>query len=282
MSDDRDATEETEARTSQTGSAEDGGSGCALKTLGIIAAIGIAAFAAFIWIGKYTIDSTGRIVRNTVESFRPDEVVQTFTEWRELQVTGTEGNILEVATATSTERFARSTTVQMFGKNLPLGTTASEVSVPATYRYHIDLNGQWFVQTDGSRLNVSAPEIRPSLPVAFDTGGMKTRTKSGWARWDGSENLDELETTITDQLGKRAVDPETIDEVRDEARVAVAKFVRTWLVSEDAWGEGKFDELVVKFADEPTDLEVEPAWQLEDETSETDDGKAIENGDVPL
>jgi len=216
----------------------------------ILIVAGLSVFFAFVWLGKHGIDSTKGAFVEIVTAFKADEVVETFTEWRELQIEGNEGNILEVGTATSTERFTRETSLEMFGKKLPLGTTASEISVPATYRFHIDLNDEWFVTSDGDRLLVIAPKVRPSLPVAFDTGRMEKKTSSGWARWDKHENLDALEKTITTQLNSRASKPETLAKVRAESREAVAKFLKTWLVSREGWGNERFTEIVVIFSDE--------------------------------
>ncbi len=221
---------------------------------------GLVVFLSFIWLGKQGIDSTTEAVVEIVKMFNPDEVVQTFDEWRTLEASGTDGNILEVATATSTELFTRKTNLEMFGKTLPLGTTVSEISVPATYRYHIDLNDDWFVTTDGSRLLVLAPMVRPSLPVAFDTAKMQKKSQSGWARWDGDENMEELEKTITSRLSVRASDESTLEEIRDASREAVAKFVQSWLLSREAWGETKFDEISVMFEGEDAALSsMEPA-----------------------
>tara|TARA_R110002096_G_scaffold119495_8_gene258971 strand:- start:1855 stop:2667 length:813 start_codon:yes stop_codon:yes gene_type:complete len=217
--------------------------------LAVIAA-GLIAFLSFIWLGKQGIDSTAETVVEIARAFKPDEVVETFEEWREMEASATDGNILEIVTAEATERFSRETNFEMFGTKLPMGTTISEINVPATYRYHIDLNDQWFVTTDGSRLLVLAPRVRPSLPVAFDSGKMEKKTKSGWARWDGQENLDELEKSITNKLALRSADESAIESVRDEGRIAVAKFVRTWLLSHDAWDIDQFKEIVVAFEGE--------------------------------
>lgn len=236
----------------------------------VLVAAGLVVFLSLLWMSKRGIDATKEAVVEIATAFRPEEVVVTFETWREKSATGTDGNILEVATATSTETFTRRTNVEMFGKTLPLGTTVSEISVPATYRYHIDLNGEWFVATDGARLMVLAPRIEPSLPVAFDTAGVRKKTKSGWARWDGGDNLAELEKSVTMKLGLRAADGESIDEVREESRIAVAKFVRSWLLHRDAWGEEKFEEIVVVFEDEESkNLSVTPpALRLVEEERE--------------
>lgn len=211
---------------------------------------GLIFFLAPIWLASRAVDSAGETAREVAKIFRPAEIVTTFNEWRELNATATDGNILEVATAESPERFSRTSNVAMFGRVLPGTTTVSEITVPATYRFHIDLNDEWNLVADGKRLLVVAPAVRPSLPVAFDTGGMQKKTQSGWARWDGADNLAALEKEITGKLAERASQPATLEKIRDEGRSAVARFVRKWLLEKEAWGEGRFEEIVVVFAGE--------------------------------
>ncbi|MEM9018070.1 MAG: hypothetical protein AAGC68_13730, partial [Verrucomicrobiota bacterium] len=196
----------------------------------VLAVSSLIVFLSFVWLGKRTIDSTREAAVEIVTAFKAEEVVETFEEWRDLSVTPNEGNILEVATAEATETLSRKTNLEMFGKTLPLGTTVSEITIPATYRYHIDLDGEWFLTSDGSRLLVLAPPLKPSLPIAFDTARMQKKTQSGWARWDGDENLEVLEKTITAKLEERAWNAETIATVRESARDSVAGFVESWLL----------------------------------------------------
>ncbi len=222
--------------------------------LGILAVVGLGGFFGVVWMTKNGIDTAKETAKETIKEvvavFTPDEVVETFEEWREMSATATDGNILEIATAESTEKFFRKTNLEMFGKTLPLGTTASEITVPATYRFHIDLNDDWFLTADGSKLIVLAPEVRPSLPVAFDTGRVEKKTQSGWARWDGGDNLDELERSITSKLEERAGQPQVVAKIREESRIAVAKFVKSWLLEKGAWGDRQFSEIVVVFEGE--------------------------------
>ena len=232
---------------------------------------GLAVFFSFIWLAKQGMDLGADTAVKIAKAFRPEEVVETFNEWRELEAKGTNGNILEVATATATEKFTRQTNLEMFGMSLPLGTTVSEISVPATYRFHIDLLDGWFVTSDGNRLLVLAPEIRPSLPVAFDTGKMRKKTQAGWARWDGADNLDKLEKTITTRLGERAQSKATLKKVRAEARLAVAKFLKIWLLNQGEWGKEKFEGISVMFSGEKGEPLSNRApvlrWKAEDEKS---------------
>lgn len=208
-------------------------------------------------VGKVIDTATGAAVE-IVKRFQPEEVVATFYEWRELTVTGGTGSHLEIATAEASERFARTTNYAVFGKRLPLSTNVSEITVPATYRFHIDLNDEWKLVPEGKRLLVRAPRIRPTLPVAFDTARVEKKTSAGWARWDKDDDLAELEQGITAGLAERAALPATLAKIEDEGRLAVARFVRTWLLSREAWGEGRFEEIVVVFEGEETVPDVYP------------------------
>ncbi len=208
---------------------------------------GLLVYFSWLWMAKRAVDSAKETIIEIAEVFRPDLVVTTFNEWRELKVTASGGNILEVATAESSEHFTRTTNMAMFGRVLPLTTTISEITIPATYRFHIDLNEPWNIIPDGNRLLVRAPAVRPSLPVAFDTGGVQKKTTAGWVSWDTAGDMEALEKEITGKLAERAAQPETLAKVRDEGRIAVAQFVRKWLIDQEAWAEGKFDEIVVVF-----------------------------------
>lgn len=268
----------SDEETSKTESAgadakESRGCGTLVFRLAVFAIAAAAVIAlSLVWLTGKGIDSGKETIFGIARMFRPDQVVETFEEWRELEATGTDGNILEIATATASEKFTRKTNVEMFGTTLPLGTTASEITVPATYRYYIDLNGEWFLTTEGSRILVQAPRVQPSLPVAFDTAGVQKKTKSGWARWDGGTNLEELEKTVTSKLAIRAASDEAIGEAREAGREAVAKFVRSWLVEKDAWGENRFEEIVVRFEGEAEqNLSTMPATiRLEESTPESE------------
>lgn len=218
--------------------------------IAILAFSGLAVFLAFIWLAKESIDAGKETVISIAEAFKPETITKTFIEWHELKARGTDGNILEVATAEATETFTRKTNLKWFDMDVPLGTTISEISVPATYRFHIDLNGDWFLTTDGQRVMVIAPAVKPSLPVAFDTAGMRKKTKSGWARWDGDKSLEVLEQSLTAQLGERASAPGSLSKVREESRLAVAKFVSNWLIKRAHWSDRSFTEIAVVFEDE--------------------------------
>ena len=201
-------------------------------------------------LGNKTVDAIAKTVVGISENMRPQAIAMTFAQWRQLETKGNLGNILEVATATSTETFTRVSELRI-ASLVSLGTTVSEISVPATYRYHIDLNGSWQIkgQEDGT-LVVVAPPLLPSLPVAFDTSGLKKKTQSGWGRWNAEENLTQLEASLSPQLAIRAADKRTLQEVSDPARRSVAEFVKRWLISQDHWKDGRYRELHVLFPNE--------------------------------
>lgn len=234
-----------------------------------LVAAGLFVYLTFLRQVERTVDKTTGTVDKVVEAakdaavgiaklFRPEEVIRTFHEWRELTVRSGTGSHLEIATAEATESFSRTTNFEVLGKRLPLSTNVSEITVPATYRFHIDLNDEWRLTPDGKRLLVRAPRVRPTLPVAFDTAKVEKKTSNGWTRWDADDDLAELEKGITEQLAGRAASPETLAKIEDQGRLAVARFVRTWLLSREAWGEGRFEEIVVVFEGEEETPDVLP------------------------
>jgi hypothetical protein len=185
--------------------------------------------------------------------FQPEYVNETFIEWSQPSVQGNEGNILEIATATSTESFASQTYYTAFGKQVPGSKVVSKITVPSTYRYHIDLSQDWHLVPRDQRMYVVAPNIMPSLPVAIDTAGMKKEVEGSWMRVNEHADLDALQATLTTELALRAADPKTIEQVSDEARISVAKFVKAWLLSNDHWRSDRFNEIIIVFDNEVDD-----------------------------
>ena len=123
---------------------------------------------------------------------------------------------------------------------LSLGTTVSEIQVPVTYRYHVRLDGEWRLEIDEHTCRVIAPSIQPTLPPAIHTEGLEKRSEEGWLRFDGEEQLDTLQQSITPRLRQMAGDPRHVDAVRDASRQTIAEFIRGWLLAEDHWGGDRF------------------------------------------
>ncbi len=161
-----------------------------------------------------------------------------------------EGGRLEVATLVATEIFSRTDEQRLFWDWLPLGTVESEIQVPVTYRYHLRLADAWQVEIEDGVCTVRAPALRPSLPPAIHTDQMVKRTTEGWLRFDGEEQLAELERGLTPRLGQMAADPRRVDQIREASRRAVAEFVETWLLRERQWERGGVAEVRVVFPGE--------------------------------
>jgi hypothetical protein len=169
----------------------------------------------------------------------------------------TPGGLLEVATVTADEHFTRRDVMRVWG--VSLGETVSEVRVPVTYRFHIELAREWVVTLDGTRAIVSAPELEPSLPVAFDTGAMRRTTKNGWARFNKDENLAAAERAITTELEGRAGSPRYLALVREDARRTIVEFVSRWLLTEPRWKSAPGHAVVVLFPGERVPGPSDPA-----------------------
>lgn len=157
---------------------------------------------------------------------------------------------LEVATAEITERLSRSEERRLAWDTLSLGTTTVEIEVPVTYRYHLRLEDEWKLEIHGPVCLVTAPKIRPSLPPAIHTEGMRSRTEQGLLRFDGAEQMETLQRNLTPRLSERARSPKHLNMVREPARETVEQYVRTWLLQQDYWSDDRFATVKVQFADE--------------------------------
>jgi hypothetical protein len=174
-------------------------------------------------------------------------ITQEFREY--VPTVGPTDGILETATSSVPETFTQTDSAWLFNI-IPLGTTVSEIRVPAVYRYHIQLFDPWKLVVSGQVCLVLAPQFQPSLPPAILTGQMEKSTSDGWLRFDGEDDLTNLEHGITGELIKRANDKVHRDYVRESCRQSVAVFVKSWLMKQDYWREDRFHQIVVVFPDE--------------------------------
>lgn len=141
----------------------------------------------------------------------------------------TSGGRLEVATVTATEAFKLDAPPKSF-LGVDMGKTISNVQTKVVYRFYIEMAKEWPIKFKGTTAIVEAAEIRPTLPVAFDTATMEKQTRSGWARFDKQENLEELERRMSPKLEERAYAYKGL--ALESARKSVGDFVRTWLIKE--------------------------------------------------
>lgn len=199
----------------------------------VLALLGVGAWLLYTAYGK----STSNRVETTVVA--PEVPV----------VMRTEGGLLEVATIKATERFTRADTKEFWG--IPLGTTVSQIQVPVLYRYHIELARDWELSIQGKASVVRAPQLKPSLPVAFDTAALQKYSHSGWARFNSQENLATLERSITAELQARAQSDRYLQLATGAARLTVQEFVTRWLLKEQQWQRDPAYSVQVVFPEEP-------------------------------
>ncbi|MEM8932800.1 MAG: hypothetical protein AAGE94_16570 [Acidobacteriota bacterium] len=166
------------------------------------------------------------------------------------RVSAVEEGALQVARLEITETLRRSDERRLAWDLLPLGKTTAEIQVPVTYRYHVLLDDPWKVEIHGPVALVMAPAIRPTQPPAIHTDGMQRRTTEGLFRFDGAEQMADLERSLTPRLVDRAASDQYRDLVRDEARRSIADFVRKWLLGQEFWVDDRFATVRVVFADE--------------------------------
>ena len=159
----------------------------------------------------------------------------------------TAGGRLEVAAVRARETFARSDP-RLLLDLIDLGTTVSQVRLDATYRYHVEMARAWPLRIAGRTCVVHAGAVEPTLPVAFDSATVERRTSSGWARFNGADNLRELESSLTGLLADRA--PLYRHQAREAGRAVVAGFVAEWLVREQQWKRDPEHRVVVLFPGE--------------------------------
>jgi hypothetical protein len=199
-------------------------SGCAKNVLLITLALIAAATALVFYYGESMKGVAGKVT----EGFFTTEVKATAEEIL-LAIGRTHGDVLEVASPLTTiEIFHREDNRYAAWGWVYLGTTTSEIKVPATYRFHIKLSELHHARIEEGVLSITVKSIHPSLPVAFDTAAMEKKTDGTWLRFDASAQLAELERSLTPALEKRAL--EQLGNIREVARKDVEEFVQKWIV----------------------------------------------------
>ncbi len=155
--------------------------------------------------------------------------VTTHTSSILLEIGRTHGDVLEIASPLKTvELFSKTDTKTAAWGWVSLGTATSEIKVPATYRFHINLSELQHARIENRVLIVMAPMVRPTLPVAFDTAGMEKKSSGDWLRFDTADQLTVLEKNISAVLETRA--HEHVLNIREQARKDMEEFVQKWIV----------------------------------------------------
>jgi hypothetical protein len=168
----------------------------------------------------------------------------------QVAVIRTKGGLLQVSTLKSTETFQSTRDHAIFFGLGHLGTTVTQIRVPAVFNYHIELAPEWKVTLRDKTFIVVAPAVKPSLPVAIDTAKLERFSSGAWSFFTGPKELDILQRSITQTLAAKAVTPGYIDYQRNVARQTVTEFVQKWLVSQSKWQSAQGYSVRVFFADE--------------------------------
>ena len=107
-----------------------------------------------------TLERSIGAVRDLADRFRSESITETFlAAIPEIESAGS--GRLEVATATVTESFERTAKQRILWGLLSLGSTVSQIHVPVTYRYHVELADPWRVEVSGTDL----PGLCPTHPA---------------------------------------------------------------------------------------------------------------------
>ena len=243
----------------------------------VILSLGFMALIAFLYslnAAKNTTVGTAKEIRETVkevgdaaitiaENFQQAKITETFVEnLAEVSDTG-EGNLM-VATMENTKTFKRTEKLTILWDSISLGTTVTEIKVPATFRYHIKLSDPWKLEVREQQCIVIAPALKATTPVAIHTNEIEKRSDEGWARFNADEQMAGLEKSLTPRLNQHARSREHMNVVREHARKTVAEFVRQWLMKEDHWREDRFSTIHIIFADEAEakDFPAKPTLEL--------------------
>ena len=168
----------------------------------------------------------------------------------------TPGGLLEVSSVTAEERFDSSTQHTVLG--VPVGRTVASVRVPTVYRYHVPLAPEWTFRQVGDTLIVVAPAVRPSLPVAVDTGRLESFSAGVWSPFTGDAAVAALQRSISERLERKAASPELVLLQRESARHTVTEFVRKWVLEQPRWKGSPAPTVFVFFEDEPLGRDAGP------------------------
>lgn len=172
-----------------------------------------------------------------------------FASPEEVAVIRTPGGLLQVSTIRSPETFQATTDHKFLG--IDLGATTTQIRVPATFDYHIELAPEWRVTVREGDVLVIAPPIRPTLPVAINTARLEKFSSGTWSVFTGPGELDVLQRSITQTLALKAGSPSYVQFQREAARQTVQEFVAKWLLTQDRFQDTRRRAIRVFFADEP-------------------------------
>ena len=164
----------------------------------------------------------------------------------------TNGGLLQVSTVRSPELFQTTQEHTIFAVHV--GKTTSQIRVPATFHYHVELAPEWKITVGDNTFIVIAPRVKPTLPVAIDTAKLEKLTSGTWSLLTGTSELDQLQKSITQSLAQKAATPLFIQLQREAARKTVTEFVTKWVLEQRGSKPATGYTVRVFFADEPIEV----------------------------
>ena len=150
----------------------------------------------------------------------------------------TKGGALEVTKVVSTESITQIFPGMFFDRSVT-------ITVPATYRYHVELAPEWKFMRQDNMFVVVAPPIRPSMPVAINTAGMVADTNLPFGEGVKNKAVQQI-TPLLNQKFQAYMARQ-----RGDARRTITEFVTKWVLAQDKWKDAKDLQVVVLFPDEP-------------------------------
>jgi hypothetical protein len=209
------------------------------------------------------IDSTGalmkeggRQLRSLAASFNQGTLRTEFLS-QATELSGT--SRFQFATLKQSEMFKREETGTTAWGHIPLPKVVVQAIAPVEYSYHLDLEGSWQFERDGSVLRVYPPPIVPNTP-AMDVSALSFYTLEGSVWRDEQLVKDKLRASLTGVLRERAVKNTAL--VREIGRQRLADFVQKWLAEKFSDG-GEFHVKVIFPEERPAVPVTEPHAKYE-------------------
>ncbi|HCE44703.1 MAG TPA: hypothetical protein DET40_14270 [Lentisphaeria bacterium] len=175
------------------------------------------------------------------------DVTQTFIGYTEQQKKVQHLLLVKITrNETNRKEYSFSSPWIMNGKTL--SSAKMEVRAPVTYNYYVDMKGPWKIVCENETLTITAPKLQVEEP-ATDLSRMETRIDSGKLIFDEQAKLEELRRQFYTDMKRKALTPEYVDLVREDARRSLADFANGWIVA-DILRKYPVKYISVKFEDE--------------------------------